>query len=353
MKINRTELLGLLKMLTPALANSKNQVQELAQIWFSGEHMSAFNDVLGIRIAFATEFTGGVLGEKLIGVLERSRAKEIDLGLDGDDALLKIGAARIKLTRRPIEDWFWQPEIPEGDGYIATKTFREAIDAALLSVGTSNTLNPEQRGITIIQNGKAADLYSTDAVSMSWVTMDTSKQPLFDHSDRLIMPTLFCEQIKSLKGDAELRFDENAVYCLTAVDPSGKKESLHDVLVFSKLIEDENPVAFDDVVKQHVNGEEGVEIPTQMKLRAERAMVLLGNQPVELEIADKNLYLYAQTPYGEVDDVLKIGDHPEIKVKIDVSLLVRAFDSCDRMRVAKNGVVMTGPKGFTHIVATK
>ncbi len=350
MKISRLGLLGLLKALGPAIAGSKNQLPELSCVWFSGSHASAFNDVLGIRVAFATEFTGGVLGEKLLGVLERSRAKEVDVVIEGEDALLKIGAARIKLTRRPIEDWFWKPEVPEDAGYAVTKPFRDAIDLLLLSVGSASVLNPEQRGITVIQNGKVADLYSTDAVSLSWTQVDTSKQKVFDHSSRLILPTTFCEQVKSLKNDAELRFDENAVYCLTKF---GEGDDQAEALIFSRLVEDDNPVPFEDVVKQHVTDDKGVEVPTQLKLRASRAMVLLGDQPVQIEVEDNHLYLFAQTAFGEVDDVLKVGNHPNVKIKIDMALLHRALDGRERMTIAEHGVVMTGPESFVHIISVK
>ncbi len=350
MKISRLGLLSLLKSLSPALAGAKNSLPELSCVWFSGTHASAFNDVLGIQVTFATEFTGGVLGDKLLGVLERSRAKEVDVAVEGEDALLKIGAARIKLTRRPIEDWFWRPEIPEASGFVVTKLFRDAVDLTLLSVGSASVLNPEQRGITVIQNGKTADLYSTDAVSLSWVRVDTSKQKVMEHTSRLILPTIFCEQLKSLKNEAELRFDENAVYCLTKF---GEGDEQAEALIFSKLVEDDNPVSFEDVVRQHVGDEGGVEVPAQLKLRASRAMVLLGDQPVQIEVDDNHLYLFAQTAYGEVDDVLKIGDHPNVKVKIDMALLHRALDGRERMTIAEHGVVMTGPESFTHIISTK
>lgn len=364
MKLGRAELLGLLKALNPAVASSRNQLLELAHIWFSGTHVSAFDDLLGIKIEFETEFTGGVLGEKLIGVLERSRARDVDIGLDGDDLLMKIGAARIKLTRRPIEDWFWNPEIPKEDGFTITKSFQQAVDMALLSVGASNVLNPEQRGITIIQNGKAADLYSTDAVSLSWVQVDTTKQPVFNHSNRLIIPTPFCQQVKSLKGEAELRFDENAVYCLTSITlvEGSKKEGeerkavVAEALIFSKLVEDDNPVEFERLVKQFTGGdvELAIEVPGQLKLRAERAMVLLGDQPAELSVEEGHLYLYAQTPYGEVDDVLKIeSTHPDVKAKIDVALLARALDVCTKISITKQSLVLTGPNNLVHVVACK
>jgi hypothetical protein len=358
-KVNRVELLGLLKILAPALASPRNSVAELSHLWFDGESVSAFNDVLGIRVAFPTEFTGGFLGEKLIGVLERSRRAEVSVDVEGENATLKIGPARITLTCRPIEDWsgIWEPQVPKEVGYEITDQFREAVDLALVSVGSANVLNPEQRGVTVVQNGKAADLYSTDAVSLSWARIDTGNRPVAPAGSRLILPTPFCEQVTALKGPAELKFDENAAYCLADVVTTGKKAGedtkAYEMLIFSRLVEDENPVSFEDVVKQHVWEGQGVAVPAQLKLRAERAMVLLSEEPLEVEVEDGQLYLYAQTPYGEVDDVLKFPDHPDAKAKVDAALLHRALDGRERMAISKDSVVLTGPKSFTHIISTK
>lgn len=353
MKINRQELVGLLKTLTPAVGDAKNAVQELSHVWFDGKYVSAFNDVLGIRIEFPTDFTGGMIGDKLIGVLDRSQAKDVDVGIDGDDVLLQIGRARIKLTRRPIEDWFWTPEIPETDGYAVTSEFREAIDLALMSVGAAKVLNPEQRGITIVQNGEAADLYSTDAVSLSWVKVKTGNKPITTSGDRLILPTLFCEQVSAAKGRSELRFDDNAVYCLTRLGESKESDKHREMVVFSRLVEEDEPVSFEGVVSQHVTENAGVEVPPQLKMRAERAMVLLDEQPLEIEVDDGNLYLYAQTPYGEIDDMLKLPGHANVKAKLDVSLLHRALDGRERLSISRSAVVVTGPSNFVHIIACK
>lgn len=360
MEINRLELLGLLKALSPATASSKNQVPELSCVWFDGEYASAFNDVLGIRVAFPSEFTGGIAGDKLAGVLERSRTQKVLVEVDGEDALFAIGRAKIKLSRRPIEDWFWEPEIPSGDALPLTKKWRSAIDAVLLSVGSANVLRPEQRGITVIQNGKAVDFYSTDALSVSWMSVESSdNRKALAKGSRLILPTLFCEQIRALKGEAELKFDENAVYCLTDVvlsrpnDDEDKKAKpvVRDVLIFAKLVEDDDPVSFEDVVSQHVTDDAGIEIPSELKLRAERAMVLLGDEPARVTVSKTWLQLYAQTAHGEVDDKIKIGAHPEVAVRLNMALVHRGLDSCDHMVIAEDSVVMTGPGNFVYIVS--
>src|SRR6266446_7416930 len=149
MKINRQIFLGALKLASVALSNNKNQVEELNHFWFDGNHLSAFDDVLGVRVSFETEFKGGVKGDVLLGILENSRAKDVTIEQDDDKNLLikvnnhkskdesiKVGAARVKLALRPIEDWFWKPGLPVDIGYNITDEFLKGVDLTLLSVGT-------------------------------------------------------------------------------------------------------------------------------------------------------------------------------------------------------------------------
>ena len=359
MKINRAELLALLKLAEPALAGSKNPVQEMCCLWFSGSHLSAYNDLLGVEVVLKTEFTGGINGEKLIALLDRSHVKEVDIETDGEEVLLKIGRARIKLARRPIEDWFWHPEVPVEPGFLITKGFHEGVELALMSVGAPTVENAEQRGVTAVQNGEAVDLYSTDGVSLSWahvVALDTAIGPA---GSRVILPTPFCERLAALKSDAELRFDENAVYCLTSIDLTNRKQKdevrkAYEMLVFSRLVDDDDPVSFVDVVGKHASNDDGVEVPAQLKQCIERAMVLLTEQPLEVEVEDGNLYLFADAPpYGEVDDVLKFPAHPNVKAKLDAALLHRALDGRETVHISKEAVVLRGPKSFLHILACK
>lgn len=375
MKVSRRELLGLLSVLKPAVASIRNQVPELAHVWFDGEYASAFNDVLGIRVAFKTEFTGGMLGEKLTGVLDRSHDDRVVVECEDEGAVFAIGNAYIKLTRRPIEDWKWfsqEYQPPKTSGHVVSDAFRNAVGAALISVGATNTMKPEQCGVTVVQNRSAADLYSTDAVSMSRIRVETGNKPVISSGGRVILPTPFCELVKALKYDAELRFDENGVFCLTQVDLGAAAEdseapdaaekkakvsrTLREAIVFSKLVADDDPVEFDRVVEENVGPEDQVEyaaVPSELKQRAERALVLLDDQPIEIEVKGKKLYLYAHTPYGEIDDVLPIRGHPDVKAKIDLAIFRRALDVCTEMRISTNSVVLTGPGNLLHIVACK
>src|SRR5579863_1775696 len=129
MKISRTNLLATLKLASPALASNKNQVLELSHFWLDGEFLSAYDDVIGIRVGCKSDVEGGVPGDKVVGVLENSRARDVTLEVaKGGNMLLKAGSAHITLAMRPIKDWFWHPEVPDRDGFVITEEFQRAID---------------------------------------------------------------------------------------------------------------------------------------------------------------------------------------------------------------------------------
>src|SRR5215469_12883210 len=238
MKINRIVLVSTLKLASAALASEKNAVIELFHFWFDGKYVSAFNDILGMRFSLETDFTGGVSGDKLLGILENSRAKEVSLEKDKDNNLkLKAGSALITFALRPIEDWFWNPEVPKEDGYKITPAFINAIELTLLSVGNGKILPTEQKGITVIPlDGFNAELYSTDAITASRSCIETDR---LISPNRIIIPTPFCEQIKKFVAiNSRLLFDDNAIYCVGEVFIESIKS---EFLLFSRLIEDDNP----------------------------------------------------------------------------------------------------------------
>ena len=52
MKINRIELLSILKTAAPALSSNKNLVEVMAYFWFDGKTVSAYDDMIGIQVNF-------------------------------------------------------------------------------------------------------------------------------------------------------------------------------------------------------------------------------------------------------------------------------------------------------------
>jgi hypothetical protein len=364
MKIPRLSLLAALKAAEPALASSNNQLEVLSHFWFHDNVVAAFDGAFGVRVGFEADFTGGVLGSKLIGVLEKSRARNVELKVAKDDnLLLEAGTARVTFALKPIEEWIWNPEPPDEDGrFKVTADFIEAVRSVLFSVGVGKVLSPEQRGVVAIQNGIGVDLYSTDAVSLSLRKVKTGKTKPLSADSRVILPTLFCEQLCKVASEGfSLLVDEQSVYCAGKINVG---DQIAPILLFSQLIDDDDPVNFEEVMSQYTKVDGRITEPGRLKMALERVMVLLANGEtadfgIDKDGDDCYLSIKARSPYGEVDDEFKVeGDHPNIKVKIDAALLRRGLGGDKKevqqtLSITPDCVLITGPDNFWHVVATK
>lgn len=366
MKFNRQILLNTLKTAAPALAGEKNQVKELSHFWFDGDYVSAFNDILGIRVECVTEFVGGVNGEHLLGILENSPARELHLEEENGTLIIRVGGAIIKLAVLPIADMLWKPAVPKADPYIISQGFMEAVDMCLLSVGKSKVLTPEQRGVTLIQTN-TLNAFSTDAVSLSCMLIEGDAALL--EGERCILSTPFCEQLSNIGGEsAALYFTASSVYCDSAVVVAevDDKQETKKALLFAKLIEDDDPIDFNSHVARYMKAAKGaVVIPTGFRLSVDRAMVILSEgQPVTLKIKKdhkddefKSIFIYStgDEQAGEVDDAILLSDnnHSDIEVLIDAKVLKRGLENRKVMMITEDCVIMLGPEKFTHIIATK
>jgi hypothetical protein len=377
---DRLELLGILKAAQPALAEGNNQLQALSHFWFDGERVSAFDGMFGIRVDLETDFKGGVLGHLLVGVLEKSSDKIVALDEvkkkrkddENGNLVLTAGEGKFEFALKPIDSLLWNPKVPTKDVFDVTDDFIEAIESVLFSVGVGKVMSPEQKGVTVIQNGAHVDLYTTDTMAISQRRYPVGKGKALMADERAIFPTLFCEQLcKVAKKGFKFVADSKAVYCTGQLGKDGP-----EILLFSELIDDEEPVPFDELMGKYLeSADKTVSEPGELKSRLERAAVLLGDgYPIDLSIDDEGyMVLKGQSPFGRVDDELWAGKkHPPIKVKVDVGLLKRGLTgekngaekeegepekkpkaAARRMAVTPDCVVITGPEDFWHVVATK
>lgn len=364
MKMAREVLLRILNTAKPALA-SKNPLMELTHYWFDGEQVSAYDDVIGIQCALKTDFRGGVPGDLLLGVLEKSLSKEVSLDLaeDGKNLSVRAGSFRLDLAVLPIEDRVWTPE-PQDWQHAAklSAEFVEALDLVMISVGDEKSGNPEQRGVTLIPQSGAVDLYSTDARSLSWVrvAVEEALWSSFD-LDRCIFPTPFCEQLIKIfdRERTLLVAGENAVHVQTYVGVDKETGAQHQTLLFARLVDDPAPVDFAGVVDKHLTSTHFVPIPARLELALDRALVVLSrvgqNVPAQFSVENHGIFLEAETQLGRIEDGVSLeGEavHPDISVKADPGLIRRALAGRRGLTFSAQSVVLRGPDNFYHIIAT-
>jgi DNA polymerase III sliding clamp (beta) subunit (PCNA family) len=354
MNIERTTLLKALNSAKPALG-SNNQLVELNHFWFDTDYVYAYNEILGIKAPCKTDFMGGVKGDLLLGMLDKSSAKELIIEEDGNELICTAGTAQLTFTLLPFKDFkdIWTIKEPDWDNsYEISDAFIEAVDAVLFSVGNSKVLNPEQRGITIIQRDRGyADLYTTDSATISWARIETDRK-IHSENVRCVLLTEFCDLLKGIaKPTDKLSIDQSTASLLVQ----------DGMFVFSRLVEEgETPADFETYMREYTKVEKFVKIPKEFDMALARAELLTTKgtsevTPVEFSIKEREppvLTLYAKTLYGEIDDEIEIEPgHEKIVVKADVSLVKRALNKRTGFAIKKECIVLTGPVNFFHIIA--
>ena len=363
MKINRIELLSILKTAAPALSSNKNLVEVMAYFWFDGKTVSAYDDMIGIQVDFEQgEFTGGLQGDKLLGLLENSLAVNVIITVE-DKNILRVKAAKtvVDFPLKPIEDWIWNPELPDTKPYKVTEEFLNMISLLLLSVGNGKVMNPEQRGITVVPGKGHSDFYSTDALTLSWMRLKGTVV-----SDRVVLATPFCEQIKSsVSVGSKLYVDSTdeggGVYCECSVEIA--KDVTVSVLLFGRLILDENPEShdFEAAIRENPITDTAFNVPSKLKGALDRALVFIrAEKMMTIGVGPKikgdgEMVYLKSAPEDEIDfnDYVDLDstEHPDISAKVEPQLLRRALDGREKMAVTDSTIILSGPGDFIHIIS--
>jgi hypothetical protein len=370
MRIARGLLLAVLEAASPALGTARNLVPGLSHFWFDRESVTAFNDVLGIRVTFESDFTGGVEGERLLGLLKNSTARNVTLEArtKGRNPVLSVelGTTGVLLPMRPIAELLFHEKFPDDSRVFAVGSeFIDALKLTMLSCVAKKLASPAERGVTLIQKGMSLDVFTTDDATVSWVRVE--EQPLFTTAPgRAIWPREFCDYfIRHFTTGTRVAMAGGAVWCTGGVP---QKSTPLDVTVYAKLIEDNTPSDFAGFVRRH-EGEVAVafKIPDDLSHALSRAAVMLPEKsPIELEVTTvtgqemtdpdiRVLRLYANSTAGEFDDLMEIdaNGHADLTVRVDAGLIRRALAGRTALAITGGVVVLTGPPGFFHFISIR
>jgi hypothetical protein len=196
MKVTRSLLRAVTELASPALGTAKNLVPGLSHFWFDRKTITAFNDILGIRVALESDFSGGVEGERLLGILKNSTAKNVTLEArtEGRKPVLyvEVGSAGVTLPLRPVTEALFHEQFPTETHrqYIVDQQFIDTLKLVMLSCGNKKVASPAERGVTLIQSDSVVDAYTTDEATVSWARMDKC---LMMVPGRVIWPRDFCD----------------------------------------------------------------------------------------------------------------------------------------------------------------
>lgn len=346
----RTELLDKLSLCAPALAKTEF-VKVLSHFCFTGSHVYAYNDTIGVLAPLKTDFKGAVSGEVLMGMLRQSRAVELELNEIDDNLQIKMGLknpTKVKLGLMSPEEFVWDVPKAKPDLVIdiskRVKEFRECLESVMHSVSGDTTI-PDQLGVTFVGESGGVALYSTNHHSMSYAHFDLGKGKW---PERVILPATFCTLLYQISGGRTESFtlEVHRGYVRVMVD---------GVMLFSRVIESERPFDFkgefaDTIPKKF--DEQAVPIPSKVKLILERACIIADskqqkNTPTSVTAQAGKLHFrcFAEDR-GEVIDSSQIADgHPDAKIPVEARHLRSVFDAYhSSVEGEENGKLLITPK---------
>lgn len=355
--MNRVALVDKLSLVAPALAKTAF-MPILNDIWFTGAHAKAFNEQIGVAVPLKTDFKGSVGGELLLGLLRNSRAKEAIMtpgGKDGENdqhLALVASSTKAKLGLQPESafEGLWDTPKPNTAKQILLKTEKQvsdllaAIDLVMISVSSDTTI-PDQMGVTFIPEDGGVGLFSTNHHSMSYNYVKLPKT--WPH--RVILPALFCQQLRSLGGKRkEIALEVYKDHVLALISDVEDKEP--PIILFGGVLESERPHNFGKNLDHHFTAKARkmlVPIPAALKGIAERAFLVSQDKkekkPTTLTVREGILHSYTDG-LGEVRDRIKLEDHADAELPINVSLLRIALASYYSSIDTENGKFCVTPE---------
>jgi len=349
MKLERKAMLDAVDTVRPGLA-AKAQIDAFAHVWFDGKTAMAYNDAdLGMEVPFVSELSGGLRGPLLLGMLNASKAKDIEITAAGDDELLlKAGGTKLTLPLLAAKEVVWTfPDVAGVKPFTLTKEMLAAVAAVMVSTGDPEPSVPEKLGVTFEPGAEGhVNIYTTDSVT---IAMATCPAPKGFKVKRVTMPTSFwSEVLKRCKDGGKVWLMDDQVI---AASDTG-------IRIFSKLVDvprpQDFPAAFASALPKGWKNKKQA-IPPRLPLAFQRASILLeGHESLALKVtqAEDRLRMEAKTDFGELKESIKLEKPAdELEVSVDPSLVSKGFAGSDDFLVSTEGFAFFGTHGFIYLVS--
>jgi hypothetical protein len=346
MKLDRAPFLQAVTLCKPAIAD-KSIIQELTFLFSDGATLTAYDDVIGIQVPFASGLVGGVKGTLLLGMLENATAKQIEIEQDNpDEVLLKSGRFRVTLALLPADRAVYQ--LPKGKAkpFRLSLSFYEALKACLPALSSKAVL-PDQLGISIALHDSLR-FFATDSNTMAFATMKHNcDQWPFKQGLRVILPAAFAKQLIDIGTDGTTLY-------LTANEALAETDK--GIKLFSRLIFSPKPHDFQRTLEAEMKSVQLFTIPPRLETMLDRALLIFEHHPekliaAQLQIKDGTLRVAAKTKHEALNDSTKLDEIPQDKTALVVpKRLKRVLPLAERMGLTENGVVLTG-KNVIYLVA--
>lgn len=356
----RKVLLDALEAVAPALSQT-DVVRWMTHFIFTGEHVQAYNDRIGISAPCRTNFKGA-LPATLLDLLKTSKAKQVSMEPNGDSVRVKVGGTNAKLAMIPELEYagtFTIPDFAEDHKAVGNAAREALIEALRICVkGVGNDMSsPAQLGVTFVPDDERLCLYSTNNATITQATMKAAASLPIDK--RVIMSTEFCEQLLRLNK----RVVQNAKLHVLVKTYSLAK--LGNVLLFGRLIDDKHPQDFAAIINDHCSAADRklqVDVPAKLTPIIDRALIMTANKheaqrtAIEVQAFDDTNHrvrFTSQGGHGVVSDYILVSkSQAQCAITVEPKLLKAGLDNDMERVLFKSSCVIMSKPGVLFLIQT-
>lgn len=360
--MKRESILAVLATVEPALAGN-DLIPVLTHFWFTGREVMAYNDMIAISAPYETNIVGAIRGSLLAGILSKLKGDEVDFSRDGDAVVIKSRRSKMTAPLLSTESFlftFPKPDSSNATIHLKKKQVGElaaAFDICLQAL-SRRVSEPQRLGITVVPSKKGLSFYATDSITLSAATL-----PIKDHGleEHVTIGKPFCESAQKLlsrKGVEEAYLELSDEHALLRVGP--QKDG---IWLYGRLLDDPNPPDFRDVVNRYLpdnSDDKMVAIPKTFEPALDRAYLVVQKalEPVTtIKVSEGKdgclVRISAKSEQGEVNESVKIDDHEDTRLEVDLSRFRDSdISKFDRMLFDARCIVLGRGSNMLHLIAS-
>lgn len=328
----------------------------LAHFCFQGKTVTAYNDFIGIQVAFHTNFVCALQANTLLSLLNSVESKEVEIGFTDQKVYFKSGkvrtGVRARLPYMEENDFFFKwPNLKRLSTFKLSEArahrFFDGIELCLSSVGDQT---PAQMGITLGHKDDKLRMYSTNNKAISTYSMKNWGEGF----DNKILSTAFCKAILKARdsfGEKGVSFSMTNDFVLIAFG--------NDCKVYGKLVNNKDPLDFEKVIDTYVPTEykrKRQEIAPGLAEGFQRALLILSgdlSKQVTVTLDLKTVTVEATSPLGKLKSGAKFAhEWGRDKFLVDTELAVKAIQGSSHVYFGKQAIIFS--KGaYMHLLATQ
>lgn len=344
---SRTEILSKLRQAEPALA-ARDLVPALSCFAFDGKNVTAYNEILAIRVPCPTPgFVGGIPGATLLKFLAACGSKEVTITKKDQEEVVQVVCGKAKMDVAWLQPEHFAFERPNEKGAVAVpvdEAFLLAMKKAMVSMGM-DALRSWMLGVSVRVSGRKALFFSSNDFSITRAEA-TLPSKVAEQRELILVPS-FCELLLSYASKDGLKAMAIQNGWLVCTFESG-------VVLYTREPEDVDVSKFEEAFNQNNVEAELLPIPKTLPRCLERAQILLDvkHDWSSFSVKDGRLKIRTEAPNSpaRIVDVVALEGHADVELATGPAVVAKVLEHATSIALSDSCVVVEG-EGFRSIVA--